>query len=146
MPGIPTHYKIIELTIEKLKSSSQPNLLQIAQVMENNLPYAYLGAIGSSLADFIPHGFPPIFPNSYMEVWKIVFDIVRDDPRAINAYSGPGLYTILRSMNQFLDKIEPIANNEDFEALKDMQSEANVIVESANNLKDLITYKAMSPK
>ena len=54
MPGIATHFKILELSIDRLKSSSDPDLQNKGLLMETHSTYAYLGAVGPMLADFIP--------------------------------------------------------------------------------------------
>lgn len=138
MPGIPTHFKNLELTIEKLKASPDAHLQSIAQVMADNSVYAYLGAIGPTLADFIPS--EPSEPgspsgNQYLEILKRIFEVVGGDGTELN----PGLLSILTRMNSFLDRAEAAANAEDLDALRAMEDEIDDINQTAEGLANVVT-------
>ena len=142
MPGIATHFKILELSIAGLKSSSDTDLNEKGRIMETHSAYAYLGAVGPILTDFIPADPPPNpdFPigysNQYASLWKNALKIAGDD-----VVSGrKGLITILEEFENFLDKIQPIADSEDLGALKDMDDngEVDAIIDTASALSTLV--------
>ncbi len=108
MPGIPTHFKILELTIQKLKASNKPELLKIAQVMEKNRGFAFLGAIGPLLADFLP----AYKANSYLEVWQKIFLFVGGDGQ------NPGFYELMQKTRDYFDKVDAAIAAQDLDALK----------------------------
>lgn len=104
--------------------------------MTDHSAYAYLGAIGPALADFIPSDPPPpgtLGGNQYLNIWKQAFGIVGDD-----MVVATGLSSVLSRMVAFLDKIEAIAAAEDLDALKAMEAELDVITETADALKDIV--------
>lgn len=145
MPGIATHFKILELTIKKLQAGSTQQK-QIAKVMTNNLPYAYLGAVGPALADFVPSSPPqsgvtasPADPNGNFlsSLWKQIFTIIAGDGTPAN----PGMLAILQTFNKFFTDIQPILDNEDIGGLENMKNNGEIdsITTAANNLKTMIT-------
>lgn len=149
MPGIPTHFRVLKLTIARLSSSGDPAQQAVAQVLKDNPVYGHLGAIGPILADFIPSDPPPDGPagvgygNWYTTLWKSVFDLVAGD----GTEARPGLRAVLKGFREFLDKIEPIADDEDLDALKDMRDsgEIGAIVATAEALKALVTDMTKIP-
>lgn len=142
MPGIATHFKILELSIDRLKSSSDPNLQQKGLLMEAHSTYAYLGAVGPMLTDFVPADPPPDldFPfgysNEFAALWKNTLKFAGDNPIS----GAKGLITILEEFRNFLDKIQPIADNEDLGALKEMDDngEVDAIIDTASSLSTLV--------
>jgi|CXWL01.1.fsa_nt_gi hypothetical protein len=72
MPGIPTHFKILEISNNKLGFVPKD---------DNGRPsgYAYLGAIGASLGDFIPNKWSKdakrFETTEYWKVWNEIFAI-----------------------------------------------------------------------
>ncbi|MDG1573277.1 hypothetical protein OZ410_13185 [Robiginitalea sp. M366] len=142
MPGIATHFKILERSMSELKSSGDSSLIAIGQLMETHSKYAYLGAIGPILADFIPSDPPPDldFPfgygNEYTALWKNALKFAGDNP----ANGAKGMITILAEFQEFLGKIQPIADNEDLGALKDMRDNGEVdsIMDTAAALSSLV--------
>lgn len=111
MPGIATQFEILRLTLERMKASGDPNLVQIAQVMEDNPAFAHLGAIGPALGDFIPSDRPPDprnDPNPYALLWKQIFGIMGGEH---------GIYANLKGMTDILCKMEGIAYAEDVSAI-----------------------------
>ena len=146
MPGIATHFKILELTMNRLNSSGDPNLENIGNIMENNSQYAYLGAIGPALADFIPSGIPedidPTGPgaigygNSFTNIWKGALQIVGGDGTDAN----PGLLLILERFQSFLNQIQPIIDTEDLGALISMRDSGviNTIINTGKDLNNVV--------
>lgn len=127
MPGLATQMVILERTIDRMTGSGDPALQQAAQDMKNNLQFAYLGAVGPALADFIPGD--PIDPNMpslgnspYTSVWAQVLSIAGGDGTA----ADPGALEVIGKFRFFLDKIIKIAKDEDLGALKDMRDSGEV--------------------
>jgi hypothetical protein len=84
--------------------------------MKDHLEYAYLGAVGPGIGDFLTPPFPdePPYPEDYKTLWRRVFHVIgRTDP--------PGLYPILGELEELLDTIGEIADNEDCDALVDLR-------------------------
>jgi hypothetical protein len=117
MPGVPTHFVILDKTIAALNASPQQPLRDIASVMEANAPFAYLGAVGPTLGDFIPSG--PGLVGQYVKVWQRLFDIVG----GWKTPGHPGLLNIVTSINSFLDQLDTIAAAEDTNALVAFKSQ-----------------------
>jgi hypothetical protein len=130
MPGIATHFTILDRTIQALDAAGMQS---VADVMRNN-PWAYFGAVGASIGDFLPCDPPPAGqtpPPSYSFIWKLVFGVVGGDP---------GLLATLSKLNAVLDKITTIANNEDCDALKAMRDsgELDSVMKTAQDFGNLI--------
>jgi hypothetical protein len=109
MPGTATQFEILRLTVERLEAANA--MPEITQVIRNNEQYAYLGAIGPALGDFIPSDPPPDptnDPNPYALVWKMIFGFIG---------GKPGFYDALTRMRAIMEKMEKIANDEDIDAL-----------------------------
>lgn len=128
MPGIATHFKMLDLTIKKFDASGNSQLQQISAAMKAEPTYAYLGCIGPALADFIPSDPPPEGPasigygNFFTSIWKGAFKIVSGD----GTDADPGLLRILDSFNAFFDKIQPILDSEDLLGLKAMRDAGEI--------------------
>jgi hypothetical protein len=114
MPGIATHFEILRLTIARLQAAGDPN--GIAAAMIAQLPYAHLGALGPIIADFLPSDPFPLdqpFPEDYATLWRRVFHLIgRKDP--------PGLHPILQELRTVLNEIQPLADSENCEELRDL--------------------------
>ncbi len=142
MPGIATQFTVLERTIDRLQASGDPYLKQLAQTIQANLPYAYLGAIGPALADFIPSDPPPPdIPSTgggspYTTLWKQIFAITGGD----GTDADPGILKIISTFRNFLAKIVPAAAAEDLDALKDLRDsgELDDVVKMAETLKTLV--------
>lgn len=135
MPGIATQFEILRLTIDRLDAEG---LTQFTQVMKANLPYAYLGAIGPSLGDFIPSDPIPqgTRPEGYSGAWKQIFGLMGTSPQGGN----PGLYKTLKDLKGIIDELDKIAHDENVDvicALKDSEKYKE-IVEAANALQTTI--------
>jgi hypothetical protein len=140
MPGIPTHFVILEKTIEKLGASPNPSLNAIANLMrkKDNSAYAYLGAIGPALGDFIPSdpAAKPGLPSGtqYLRIWQAIFGVVGGDGTSAN----PGLYSILKAINDFLDQVTAIVDAEDMDSLKAFQDQIDIINQTMSQLSTLV--------
>jgi hypothetical protein len=143
MPGIATQFVILERTIDKLTASGDPMLIQVAALLKdpNNSPYAFLGAIGPALADFIPSD--PSDPNRpstpsspYASVWGQVLSIAGGDGTSAN----PGALKVIGDFKRILAKAVQIAQDEDLGALKDLRDsgEADAIKNLAAALKTIV--------
>ena len=124
MPGIATHFLVLERTIDALAAAG---LDDIADAMRDN-PYAYLGALGPAIGDFLPSDPPPEgteHPKNYALIWKNVFGLVGGDP---------GLLATLQKIQDLLNQIQPLADNEDCEGLVALRDSGEVakIEELAN--------------
>jgi hypothetical protein len=144
MPGIATHFKILDLTIAKL-STGNAQQKQIANVMTSNKPWAYLGAVGPALADFIPAAPPQTSitsspantaGNFYAALWKDVFAIVGGNGTA----TDPGLLSIIQTFQNFFSQIQPIITAQNIGGLEAMKNSGEIAAVStaAANLKTLI--------
>jgi hypothetical protein len=109
--------------------------------MSANLPYAYLGAIGPALADFIPSD--PADPNApsvplspYASVWKLVLAIAGGDGTS----ADPGALHVIGEFRRILEKLVQIADDEDLGALEDIKNsgEADAITGLADALKNIV--------
>ncbi len=141
MPGIASQFVILERTIDRLSASADPNLAKAATLLKDNLPYAYLGAIGPALADFIPGD--PVDPNGpsspsspFSSVWVQVLAIAGGD----GTPGDPGALHVISEFKRILTKAVQIAQDEDLGALKDLQDsgDADAIKGLADNLKTIV--------
>lgn len=141
MPGLATQFVILDRTIDRMSGSGDSSLQQAAQVIRDNLPFAYLGAVGPALADFIPGD--PVDPNlpslgnsPYSSIWTQVLAIAGGDGTS----ADPGALAVISKFKFFLDKIIGITNAEDLGALKDMRDNGEVkeIESLAASLKTIV--------
>uniref|UniRef100_Q01Z10 Putative transmembrane protein n=1 Tax=Solibacter usitatus (strain Ellin6076) TaxID=234267 RepID=Q01Z10_SOLUE len=138
MPGIPTHFVALEQVIARFSAAADPQLNAIAQTMKNQPGYAYLGSVGPAIGDFLPSD-PPAIQGApggtqYFRIWNALFGVVGGD----GTPADPGLFAILKNMNDFLDQVTTIANAEDMDALEGFQGQINVINQTAAQLGDLV--------
>lgn len=105
MPGIPTLFKTLDLTIAELDAEG---LSQFSAVMKSNPGYAYLGVIGASIGDFMPSD-PSSSGNNYQNIWKVIFSLVGTDQ---------GYLALLSQMTKLMNELQPVLDNEDTGALK----------------------------
>jgi len=112
MPGIATHFKILE------KSKDQLGI--------KNMGFGYLGAIGASLGDFIPNGddggdTTPQY-SAYWQVWNQIFALLfgfkPDDP---SVDSGtPPLLNLMTTIQGTLKGLQDAVASRDVNKLKDL--------------------------
>jgi len=116
MPGAATHFHVLERTIDQLTAAG---MTDFANAMRDN-PYAYLGALGPALLDFMPSDPPPEGtepPKNYALVWKKLFAVIGGDP---------GLIATLRKIEELLAEVQPLADNEDCEGLVALRDSGRV--------------------
>src|SRR5881628_3531791 len=121
MPGIPSHFKILEQTISRM--TGQLDLDPIRQVLQQNPEWASLGVLGPALADFIPGNRAQ---NPYLNIWAEVFSLIGDGMRV-----DKGLLKIIREIRETLDVLDPIIAAEDLSALSALGDNTLDIVKNA---------------
>lgn len=136
MESIPTLFKVVDLLRARLAApGADPS--GVLAVIEAHPQFAYFGSLGPSIADYLPpeagaEGGLGV-GNQYVKLWTLIYSLVGDDMRVAH-----GLFSVLRAMNDFLDKVVPIADAEDLDALKAMESEIDVINQTAADLKTIV--------
>ncbi len=141
MPGIATQFVILERVINRMSASGDAALQDAATVITDNLGYAYLGAVGPALADFIPSDPPassgPSIPSSpYTSLWAQVLAIAGGDGTA----TDPGALHVIGEFTRILDRLDVIVADEDLGALIDLRDsgDAAAIETLATQLKTVI--------
>lgn len=136
MAGIATQFEILQKTRDRLASSGDAALEQIAGIIDAHPKYAHLGALGPAIADFLPAELPRVpfadLPKNYALVWKMFAAILAD---------SSGLYKLLGDLRSMLDTLSTIADAEDTGAicaLKDTDFTTRMS-ETASNFQDLVT-------
>jgi len=76
--------------------------------MKSNPAYAYLGAIGASIGDFMPSDPTPGGTN-YQNIWKQIFSLVGTDS---------GYLALLSQLTTLMNQLQPVLDSEDKVALK----------------------------
>lgn len=125
MPGVVTHFIVLDLTLERLAASGDPELTAIADAINAQPAYANLGVIGPAIADFMPNGRVEGSditndPNPYAYVWKQIFGLLGGDESRFPG-SGLGLHAVLVRMRRILDELTAVANAEDCDRLEDIR-------------------------
>ncbi|MEU4769139.1 hypothetical protein AB0H12_38435 [Actinosynnema sp. NPDC023794] len=124
MPGIATHFTVLDLTLERLTASGDPQLTAIADAINAEPAYANLGVIGPAIADFMPNGRVEgdisADPNPYAFVWKQIFGLLGGDESRFPG-SGLGLHAVLVRMRRILDELSAVAEAEDCDRLEDIR-------------------------
>lgn len=114
MVGVPTCFEILRLVVDELTASGDPN--GVAADINAHREYAHLGAIGPALGDFLTPPFPdePPYPEDYKTLWRRIFHVIgRKDP--------PGLYYVLKDLNEVLGTVSAVADAEDCDALVELR-------------------------
>lgn len=137
MPGIATLFQVLKLTTDRM--AGDPQLASFASVMNANPGFAHLGVLGPSIADFFPDPPTANIPAraNYRLVWALVFHALSGDP---GGTPRPGAFTTLTALKAVLDKVQGIADSEDFIALLDLVSsgEADTIKTAADDMKTAV--------
>src|SRR5215470_19926024 len=109
MPGPATHFHVLDRTINQLPAG----LSDIADLLRDN-PYAYLGALGPALMDFISSDPPPASgtPANYGLVWRRLLSVVAGDP---------GLIKTMAKIQALIDEIQALADARDCHGLEDFR-------------------------
>lgn len=143
MPGIATQFAILERTMDRLAASPDPGVRDALAAAQAQRAYAYLGAVGAAIADFIPSDPPPPdVPSTggtspYTTLWRLILAITGGDGTS----ADPGMYAILKTFRDFLDKIVPAARDEDLDVLSDLNDsgELDAVVQMASTLEVLVS-------
>src|SRR5262249_37613693 len=110
MPGIATMFQALELSIDQL--GADPQLEVFAKAMKAHPGYAHFGALGASIADFLP--VDPVSgtqPVNYVRIWKNICGILADRG------GRPGFLNTLVTLRDSLALLSKIADDEDVVAL-----------------------------
>jgi hypothetical protein len=122
MPGVATQLVICDLVRKRL-SAAHPAQAEIADILNAEPAYAYLGAVGADLVDFMPNDLTPGLlggTSAYLTFWRSVFGI------ASGTAGVPGLFPTLDKLTAFLTKLEKIAKDEDLDGLKSMKDNGEI--------------------
>ncbi|GHO88690.1 hypothetical protein [Dictyobacter formicarum] len=125
MPGIPTNFVIADLVFDALRKRGAPQASLLDNA--NNLPYAYLGAIGASWGDFMAAR-PEIgakSPNTpYFQAWLPVLKLIAGAAQGSSPASN-GVYRDLKQLRDTLNKLGGVIKDKKKFALLGMQDELN---------------------
>lgn len=124
MPGIATHFKVLDLVLGKMAGSS--DVQAFADAMKAHPQFAYLGAIGPAIADFIPG---TRVENPYLNIWAEAFSLIGDGMRV-----EKGAFTVVRGIHDLLDQLIPIAAAEDRDALMALEDQLGAITSVGDDL------------
>lgn len=124
MPGIATHFKILDLTLAKLAGVA--DLTGIRDAIKAHPQYAYLGAIGPAITDFMPGN---RVENPLLDIWAEIFSLIGDGMRV-----EKGLLTVLSDIRTLLAQFQPIVESEDFDALNAIKDELGKVTEVDDQL------------
>lgn len=138
MPGVAFHFTVLDLVRQSLSGSKK-------DIIEKNLPYAYLGAMGPDLLGHIPadndildlfcvDDLSTLAQQDYLKIW----------PRpAMTAYGTLFRMVFLEAqetldeLHAFLDQMDAIAAIEDTEQLKQMKDELDSLTPKIAALADM---------
>jgi len=135
MPGIATHFEVLKITLEELRSpASGPALNQIAKVMDDNPAYAHLGVIGpamrtSCVADSVGRDDAPARQLPH-----------RLDGSAADPRRGKGPARHLEADRDIICELDSILNDEDFDQLKDFSDRGDFdrVQDLTSNFGDIV--------
>jgi hypothetical protein len=113
MPGIPSHFKTLELALQRM--GGVPAVAAARNTMQQHPEWAHLGALGPALADFIPGSRAE---NPLLDIWSEVFGLIGDNMRVTN-----GLLGLLHRIQALLAELDPIIAAEDLSALQALGSD-----------------------
>lgn len=133
MPGIPTHFVVLEKTIKALESAPETELQHIAKVLKDNRPWAFFGAIGPTIGDYIPAGQGVV--GQYVKVWFNLFDIIA----GWGTPGHPGLLKIVNNLFSVLDGLDPIVAAEDQDALLAFEPQLGQMSDAFGALANLLS-------
>jgi hypothetical protein len=144
MIGMTTKLAALDLLKSRLLSSGDATLSGLGHLLDTNPEYGYMGAIGTAVGDFCPVRLPPDGPlgssgaNSYVELWKLLFNVFGGDGSDAN----PGLKPVLDTIRDLLDRLDAVAADEDLSGLQALSGEVDTLNTIAANLNAiLITIK-----
>ena len=134
MPGIPTLFQALDLTIDEL---DKQGLKSFVNVMKSNPGYARLGVIGPAIGDFLPADHNQAdgpHPTNYVRVWKNIFFSLADIP------ARKGFLSTLTTLHDTLEHLAAIGSDEDADALIALgtSGEGAKVKAAADNLQKLV--------
>jgi hypothetical protein len=137
VPGIPTLFQALELTVKQLETQGMHSFVS---VIKANPGYAYLGALGPAIGDFLPADPPSSgqHPNNYVRIWKTIFFVLADLPASGETPASKGLLSTLITLRDGLNELAMIGSNEDTDALVDFQPKGSALKDAADHLQHLI--------
>jgi hypothetical protein len=140
MPGIPTHFLLLDRTNDRL------------DIADKNLGYGYLGAIGASLGDFIPHtdsgsGAPD--RTVYWQVWNQIFALLfgYNPDKPTDNSAQPPLIDLLRTIESTLEKLKAAVGPRDLGKLQDLSDSGQLdqFQAAAADLAKFVTLLNLDP-
>lgn len=134
MPGIPTLFQALDLTIDEL---DKQGLTSVVNVIKSHPGYAHLGVIGPAIGDFLPADHNPAdgpHPTNYVRVWKNIFFSLADLP------VRKGFLSTLTTLRDSLEHLAMIGSDEDADALVDFGTSGKgaEVKAAADNLQNLV--------
>lgn len=121
MPGVPTKFAIADLVFDQIRTTGPAD--KAALLSGDSLPFAYLGAIGAALGDFMaaqPQS-GTAAPNSpYFQVWLPLLQLFSGRPADGSTPATQGIFRDLKLIRETLQQLQQIVNDEDKFALIDM--------------------------
>jgi hypothetical protein len=136
MVGLATRIVIAQRTATELKASGAPE----SAIIEANQRWYYFGALGPALGDYVPFentkviGAPGRSP--YYNVWQRILGIAVGD-----ATGTPGIVPVLKTFEDFLQKVSGMVTARDFDGLKAMRDsgQLNVVNQASADLGKILT-------
>ncbi|RYZ42485.1 MAG: hypothetical protein EOO71_07635 [Myxococcaceae bacterium] len=116
MPGLATRLLVAQRALDALKTAGA----QEVAVIEANLKWYRLGALGPALGDFVPFEKTPGQNGGrspYYSVWVEVLRLAVGDPTD----GTPGVVPTLRTFKQFQEQVSKLVKDHDFGGLKDLR-------------------------
>src|SRR4051812_39052938 len=116
MPGLATRLLIAQRALDSLKATGAPE----AALIEANLKWYRLGALGPAIGDFVPFETTPGLGGGrspYYSVWVEVLRLAVGDPTD----GTPGVVQTLRTFQKFQDQVSRLVKDHDFDGLSDLK-------------------------
>jgi hypothetical protein len=111
MAGIPTKFVIADRVFDAVRAVAGP----FADFLDDpqSRPYAYLGAIGSALGDFLPARPEPMAPPTtpYFQAWLPVLRLLAGSPAAGGTPATNGIYQDLKTLRDTLAKLDQVVKD-----------------------------------
>src|ERR1043166_9585391 len=124
MPGIATHFVVLDQVINRLALSGDAAQANIGAALRAQPIYANLGALGPDLLDFMPNslvvgqlGASGSGLSPFAAFWQITYGL------ATGNSTTPSLVSTLATLKSLLSQLGQIANNEDLGALQSFRSD-----------------------
>jgi hypothetical protein len=109
MVGLATRILVAQRAAEALKVASAPE----SAIIEANPNWYYFGALGPAVGDFVPFETSKAdTPSPYYSIWVLLLSIAVGD-----GAGTPGIVPVLRTLQEFLDKVSAMVAARDFDGL-----------------------------